>query len=63
MNFAETLATLPTADHLRGLDVLDADGGWLDTGGSGRLRGRLRGLLWVRLWVRLRERLRERAGT
>ena len=26
MNFAETLATLPTADHLRGLDVLDADG-------------------------------------
>ena len=26
MNFAETLATLPTADHLRGLDVIDASG-------------------------------------
>lgn len=26
MNFAETLATLPTADHLRGLDIVDADG-------------------------------------
>ena len=26
MNFAETLATLPTADHLRGLDVVDATG-------------------------------------
>ncbi|MDO5626606.1 MAG: DUF2322 family protein [Pseudomonadota bacterium] len=26
MNFTETLATLPAADHLRGLDVLDASG-------------------------------------
>ena len=26
MNFAETLATLPTVDHLRGLDVVDATG-------------------------------------
>lgn len=26
MNFAETLATLPAADHLRGLDVVDAQG-------------------------------------
>ena len=26
MNFAETLATLPAADHLSGLDVVDANG-------------------------------------
>ena len=26
MNFAEILATLPAADHLRGLDVVDASG-------------------------------------
>lgn len=26
MNFAEALATLPTADHLGGLDVVDATG-------------------------------------
>ena len=26
MNFADTLATLPAADHLRGLDIVDAQG-------------------------------------
>ena len=26
MNFADTLATLPAADHLRGLDIVDATG-------------------------------------
>lgn len=26
MNFAETLATLPTVHHLRGLDIVDAQG-------------------------------------
>ena len=26
MNFADTLATLPAADHLKGLDIVDAEG-------------------------------------